>query len=500
MSIVSITSKPNSRLAPPLDARDVLIRLESQGVGEAAARRRGHVDLWAMAEAQFRDGSGDSPEPVAPPAKRRSSAVREHMKGIAFALPLAVSGLAMLFLNFSLWGGALPPDLSIAVAVGTVASFVVSGGFVQALARRGIFYLGTNEPLACFESTLDWLGMGALALAITACAGLTMNWFFGWLTTQVALMATAFLLGLGVFWLATGTLYMLERNVEVLMAVTLGLAVVTILHKWLGVQVVLAQIAGVVTAAMASLMLGAWLLSRPIGSGHNHMRSETFVRKVLSVGPYFLYGVLLYVFLFTDRIVAWTSEAGPVRVVFRGDYEAAVNVALFAFVLQVGWVRVAGTAYRALIDHRLGACRATETGPFNLAVKQFYWQRLRLFALVSLASTLAVYAGSLWFGILKNSGIHQVALWALAACPLLVWSLWNANLLFGWSRPWAVLTAFGIACLVNLFVGYGLSRLFGYHLSAAGYTLGAAVLSVLSTISTHRTLDRCDYYNFASGA
>lgn len=492
------SSKAISRLAPPLDAQDVLIRLESEGVSNAAARRKGYADLWAMAQAQYREGKFETRNP--PDSKKPRSALKDYFLGIAFALPMAVSGLAMLFLQYSLWGGNLPTDVGAAVAVGTVASFVVSGGFVQAMARRGMFFMGTKEPLVCFESTLDWLGMGALALAFTGCIVLSLNWYFAWLTPEVALMATAFLLGLGVFWLATGVLYMLDRNIEVLVAVLLGLGVVTALHRFLGIQVVLAQIVGVVVAAGVAVLSGIRLLAKPVATGQNPMRSEPFGRTVVYAGPYFLYGALLYAFLFADRIVAWTAQAGAYRLMFRSDYETAVNVALFAFVMQVGWVRVSGAQYRDSLQKLLTAFPANKIEAFNGAMRQFYWKRMGHFAAIAIVSTAAAYAGSKWFGVIKTPTILLVAILALAACPLLVWSLWNVNLLFALSRPWTVLGALGSACLANLLIGYLFSRIGGYQFSAAGFALGAAVLAVLTTRSTLRTLDHCAYYNFVSGA
>ncbi len=491
-------SKPVARLAPPLDAQDVLIRLESEGVSNAAARRRGYTDLWEMAQTQFRELAVESSEPDEP--VRRTSGFWEYLKGIAFAMPMAVSGLAMLFLRYSLWGGDLPMDVGAAVAVGTVASFVVSGGFVQAMARRGMFYLGTKEPLVCFESTLDWLGMGALALAFTACLALSLNWYIAWLKPEVGLMATAFLLGLGVFWMATGILYMLDRNAEVLGAMLVGLAVVTALHRYMGIPVVMAQIVGVVAATGTAILAGVRRLMKPVSAGQNPMRAEALARTVVSAGPYFLYGVLLYTFLFSDRIVAWTAQAGVHRLMFRSDYETGVNVALFAFVMQVGWVRVSGAAYRASMQEFLGSYRATQVAGFNFAMKRFYWQRLNQFLAIAVVSTAIAYAGCRWFGVFKNPGILLVAVLALIACPLLVWSLWNVNLLFALSRPWAVLGGLGVACLFNLLAGFVLSRVGGYHYSAAGFLLGAAVLALLTTRSSLRTLEQCDYYNFASGA
>ena len=488
----------NARHAPPLDARDVRIRLESQGVSNAVAAERGYAGVRAMAEAQFAD-SWYEPIPRPEPALAKPW-FAEYMRGIAFALPLALSGLAMLVLRFSLWGGNLPPDVGAALAVGTVASFIVSGGFVQAMARRGVFFMGTKEPRVCFESTLDWLGLGALALALTACLGLSLNAYFNWLEIDIALMATAFLLGLGVFWLATGILYMLDRSVEVMIAMAMGLALVVILYRGLHVPLMLAQSIGVVVAALAAIGWGVRRLLTSVNSSHNPTGKEPLTRKLLSVAPYFMYGIVLYSFLFADRMTAWTAQAGQSGLVFRSDYEAAVNVALFSFVLQVGCVRVFGTAYRHLIDYGPAAIRASQIVEFNESALRFYRDCLKKFTLVALISTLVVYLGAWRLGVFGKPGIQYVALWALAACPLLVWSLWNVNLLFSLSRPWAVLGAFAVALPVNLAAGYLLSRLASYHSSAVGYALGSVVLFVLSTRTATRTLERCDFHNFTSGA
>ena len=125
--------------APPLDSCDVVVRLETAGITDAVAQREyGYRDAWRLAEAclpwlrMF---------PASDVRESRQSSLAEYLKGLSFALPLGLCCLAMVVFRFSLWGGDVSPHLAITVGLGTVSSFVTTGGVVQAMARRGLFFL-----------------------------------------------------------------------------------------------------------------------------------------------------------------------------------------------------------------------------------------------------------------------------------------------------------------------------------------------------------------------
>src|SRR6266853_723106 len=129
----------NTRWPPPVDVRDLAIRLETEGVSDSVAREEfGFVDTWEMAEAHFPELSARQParnhfktEVVSSP--KRSSAVMDYLSGISFALPLLFSCVAILLMRFSLWGGDLPAGQASAIGIGIACSFIASGGFVQAM-------------------------------------------------------------------------------------------------------------------------------------------------------------------------------------------------------------------------------------------------------------------------------------------------------------------------------------------------------------------------------
>ncbi|MEO0815084.1 MAG: hypothetical protein AAFY60_19645, partial [Myxococcota bacterium] len=88
-----------------------------------------------------------------PPEKRESQRpgfgallrdfVRFYLKGTVFALPMAGQIVAILLLRYSLWAwlefSVMQASL---VAIGTIGSFVISGGLIQAIGREGTFYQG----------------------------------------------------------------------------------------------------------------------------------------------------------------------------------------------------------------------------------------------------------------------------------------------------------------------------------------------------------------------
>src|SRR4051794_26183526 len=113
----------------PLDARDLAVRLEMEGVTDGVAQvDYGFEDAWQMAITLLPSlpaaerGRNTPPKPVI--------AWREYAKGAAFAVPIAVSGLSMLLFRLSLWGGDLTSSEATAIGVATIVSFIVTGGYV----------------------------------------------------------------------------------------------------------------------------------------------------------------------------------------------------------------------------------------------------------------------------------------------------------------------------------------------------------------------------------
>ncbi|MCL5743039.1 MAG: exopolysaccharide Pel transporter PelG [Acidobacteria bacterium] len=486
-------------LSPPLDVFDLSVRLETEGVTDTVARGTyGYASTWDMADAHY-----PVPAPPRAAAAERGSLVGgwvEYFRGASFALPLLICCAAMLVFHFSLWGGALEPEAAVAVAVGTLGSFVVSGGFIQAMARRGLFYFGCGQFRMCAASSRQWLIWGAGATTVICLLGMVANASFDWMPASYAGLAAVFFLGLSFFWLAIGLLYILKQNLLVSASVLIGIAVVVLLHAVLKAALLPSQVAGLLGAIAFAVFAFTARMGDHIRRDSGKERPLLLAREVYLAWPYFVYGFLYYLFLFADRILAWTAgtETAPFAIQFRGDYETALDIGLFAFMLQVGWVHYALTTYHRRLKVSLGAFSVSQADAFSRDIKRFYGKTTLWFFPVAAITTLATYFLADQTGFLEGPLIRTAAMWSLLGFPFLVVGLWNASLLFALSRPMEVLISIGSACLANLALGYLASRVGSYQDAIMGFAAGALLFAVVSGVYCLRTFRRLDYYQYTA--
>ena len=464
----------------------------------AVARSQfGFADSWSMAEAWFPKVAAIQGPPRKPAVPVRRWV--DYLRGISFGLPLVLSCVAMLVLHFSLWGGNLAIEAATAVGAGAITSFILSGGFVQAMARRGLFYIGTRQYERCWRSTWYWVRACVLANVAVIAVFTLANLYFGWLPYPLALIAMSFCLTLGVFWLTTGILYMLEQNLLVSLASLAGISGAATLHLGLGMALLSAQLISILLASCLSFLVSAFILKRK-AAGRKLGGNGAPDNRLHLVWPYFCYGALYYLFLFFDRILAWTAHTNSSSLViaFRGDYELASFIGLLAFILQVGWVHLATARFYRTVRIEQARMHVDEIATFNSTMLRFYRRQAALFFPPAVLVSVAVYFGAWHFDLFRTVIVDNVAVWALAGYPFLVFGLWNVSLLFAMSRGSCALQAIFMACCADFAAGYLASRLGGYELAIAGFTCGSIVFAFIAGHHCLETFRRLDYFYLVS--
>jgi len=407
-----------------------------------------------------------------------------------------VSSATILLFGFALWGGDLSIEEATAVGLGTIASFLLTGGFVQVMARRGLFFSATKQHRRCRESTWWWVRAGSGAMLIGVVALLATSAYWGWLPLSLNLLAAAFCLVLGFFWIATGVLHYLNGGWVILGVTAGGIAIVGFLRTVLGAPLLLAQFTAIAVAGAAAAAEGY----RRLLKMQERSKAKTppiSARDALFLWPYFLYGAFYYGLLFADRMIAWTAhtEAASLAVQFRGDYESAINLGLLAFILQVGWVEYSVALFYRELTKAEHAWKVTEIDSLRGAMEKFYWRRIARFVPVAVAaSAVPIVVGVKFAG----GAPAWVTWWSLAAYPLLIVGLWNCSLLFGLARaPKAAAAAFW-ATAADLLAGYLSSRLGTHDHAIAGFAVGALVFACLSGSWARSALRRVDHAYYAA--
>ena len=480
--------------APPLDSCDVVVRLETGGVTDTVAQREyGYYDAWGLAEACF---SWLGKFPAKGIRRSRQSPMVEYCKGLSFALPLC---LCCLIFQFSLWGGDVSPQLAAAVGLGTVSSAVTAGGVVQAMARRGLFFFSVRDGATGEAVCWRWMRWGAAWLAICGLVLLAPCRYYHWLPAPFEWIAFAFHMGLGLLWLATGILHMLERNLWSAVATVAGICPAFLFHRALHVPLVGAQITGITVATAFSFAACFVFLRARRRADGGRPRALSPALDVYLTWPHFLFGAQYFLLIFADRLLAWTvpdiAAASPVR--FRGDYETALDVALIAFVLQVGGVRAATLTFLRNMVSAQKQHGIPARAEFLSDMRRAYARSAVRFILSGAAVSTGLYLTASRFSTLAHDWRGPL-LWALAGGLLMAIGLWNTSLLFRLSLPVDAAAAIAPAVATDLLIGYLVSRLGSYHYAVAGFGTGACCFAALTTQSLLGRLKALDYHCLSS--
>ncbi len=483
---------------PPLDEFDLAVRLETEGVTDEVARSvHGYRGTLAMAADCFPSMTGTRQAVAA--GGSSEPGWRAWLRGTVFALPMLLCALSMMTLGVSLWGGDLSADLASAVAIATVASLVTTGGFVQAMSRRALFHVGAANIPAVAALVRAWGVAGIGAVVLSALAGLAANLVFAWLPGALALHTAAFFVLLGLLWLGCGGLYVVNRAAWIAGATLAGIAVVALLHRGSGWTLAASQLAGV-AAAVAIAFAGTitWFrarLTEPVPGSF-----VAPIREIYLAAPYFAYGALYYLFLFADRLIAWTAHtnAAALPVQFRGDYETALDLAMAAFVLQMGWVNASLAGFHRTVAEVQSTMPAGHYERFNAALRDFYWWRLARVAAFGFAASGLVYFLVSRLGLLPFANMRPVLVVALIAYPIVVTGLWNTSLLFSLGQPSPVLASVSLGAAASLGCGYLMSRIGSYDAAVIGFLIGAFMFSALSCVSVLRSFRKLDGHYYAS--
>ena len=490
----SLTQK-NRR--PPLDAYDVAIHLEVEGVTDQVARNvHGYGGTLAMADAHFVKRL--SVRPAAVKASAGHSLV-QYFRGVAFALPVLISAVVMIVFSISLWGGSIPIEDAAAVAIGTLSSFLVTGGIVQVMAWRVLFFLTTADPATAKETCWLWQRRGVLSVFGFGIVGWLMNGFFGWLPDPLARLALGFHVALGLLWLASGALYALEGILWIGLATALGLAAAGITHL-LGATLYASQFCGLAVAVGVSQAAAYRLFAEKTRRRDGKAEKIPLARLAHTAAPYFLYGSLYYCFLFADRWIAWTGRTASetLPIFFRGDYEAGLDIALIAFVFGAGWVHASTHAFFGAVQRALSSFKPTEAGLFNESIQTFYRNRILLFLPCAGAVGILVYMGGVGFGVLNTFVMRKVSAVALVGFLFLVIGLWNASLFFAFSLPFHTLRSMGLGLVADLIVSYFASRMGHYSDAVYGFAAGALFFALWSTWLCKKEFSKADHLQFAA--
>jgi hypothetical protein len=504
-----------TRVGTPRDAWEITAQLEVMGLRDADARTGyGHRDLFDLGRAIYdlcRTGALACPlEPDDPP-KKPTSFFTHYAKGSVFAIPMLLQAAAILTWGYGLWGGRdVDVRTGTAIALGFVGSYVLTGGFVQAITRRGLFYVYQQESgLARWVVLRGWW-LGARIVLGLIVPALAFNALYGLLPWDLFLVATLYYASLSLLWLNWSMVYVAGQRYWIAIVTAAALGVVVMLARYRGWNIIAANTAGLAVAAVLSFVMGVQALG---GFGrlapHNPPRITVLV---YSTSRWFLYGLLYNAFVFADRIVAWTARTGredlpPYSFWLSPRYELGMDLALVVVMILSGAVEAAVQTFSERLVPVEKSLASDERERFSAWFTAFYRRRLALIVVAAIVAIAGARACVTLVSHLPDQDIRtgmtsasaMTAFWLGAiGYALLMPAMQNTLLLLTLSRVELAVRAVAIALAANLTVGFVCSRAIFYADAAAGLVAGSAVLFVITWLDVRRVGARLDYHYFAA--
>lgn len=521
-AIRSIGQTVVDRVGIPKDRWEITAQLELLGNRDADARARfGCRDLFETADhilALFRQGElpfvveGDDRQRAVNPIVRF---LRHYFDGLMFSLPMALQASTMLLWGYGLWG-ALELDVRTgsAIALGFVASYIATGGFAWAIIRRGLFYYYQSEGGLARWSALRmwWISVRvALALAIPA---LLFNVVYGLLPAPMFFTALAYYAALVVLWLNWSLIYLVRKTQWLLVALIVAILAVLFTARTLGWPIIAANMTGLIVAdiltfGVALLGLNRWARE---GSGKPTVNPPRLTVLIYTTAQVFLYGLLYSAFIFTDRILAWTSarareDLPPYPFWLSPRYELGMDLALIVVVLLAGVVEYCTHQFSVALVPGQKKVKSEDTASFLRPFRVMHRNHALLLGVAAIAAVgaaafvvraLRAFPDPRLQESLVSATTIRVFWVATISYAIFMFALQNILMLMTLHRADMAARIMSAALLVNVVVGWTVSRSLNYSGSVFGLLAGCVVLAVLSHRSARRVLGELDYYYYAA--
>jgi hypothetical protein len=480
-----------------LDRWEAAALIESFGYTDTRLQREfGFPDSLALGSFVY-EALRDGPGGAAPSARPGGpSAALDLLNSVSASIIYAVPWLALFVIERShpaalRLPGAAGPPLSLALMM----SLVVSGGFVQAIARRGQFYIGIKQPGLGSIVGAYLFRLGAQTVLAAAAAGIAVAAYFELFAWPYIVLAADYFILLTLLWMTCAVITVRQQQWRVPLAFAAGAAAFVLLRAS-GKDVLMSQFlaSGAVlaaTLAQASSVFADDTSGPAISTAVPMPRMPVVAYRLL---PFFWYGCAYFCFLFADRFSASASVAALTGAPFgmRPDYKLGMDVALLTFLFASAGVEYANRyVTRRLLED---AAMPYDGDPSMLRARI---SRIHRGAVAITVSVFVLVATAVGLGIHRLWPDLDRAVWttiAIGDAGYLVLSaaLLNGLVLFSLNRPWHVVRAFTAGLMVNLSVGYILSHVFNTYFAAAGLVAGALVVAAYSFSSVARTLVRAD--------
>lgn len=417
--------------------------------------------------------------------------------------PVFLQIITIIIFGYSLWIHVEFNRLqSTAVVLGIIFGLVLTGGYTQVIGRQASFHYYHHDLKTAKKVIYDVIKSGIKGMltvfAFIAVVNLIL-YLYPFLFLGVVFIY-AFLIGTLLLFLAP--MHTIKKRWVVSVAILIALGIAILLFKKTNLHVYFTHWIGIGTAIV--IMAGYLKFFFRNVKANTHNADLNSGLSILHENyKYFLYGTFVFVFIFIDRIVAWsaTAESIPFIVYYEKYYEMGMDIAILVLFLLAGLLEYNIASFTRLLYIRVKSYSHSKITDFNKQFTQAYLRKIVLLLVISAVTFYLIYGFLIepWgyqahFDDTLNAVSVRTAILGSIAYLFFTWGMLNSLYLFSLNQTSSPLYAIIIAMFVNLFIGLILSRTVSYEYSAIGMIIGAIVFALITFIACKKYFNDLDYY------
>ena len=430
--------------------------------------------------------------------------------GLFHLLPVFLQILAIVFFGYSLWTFVgFNQVQSTAVVLGVVIGLVATGGFVQVIGRQASFYWHHDDFIMTKSAVNYLLKIGIFALFIVLITVFMCNFFFHLYPFRVLFIVFAYAFLIGTLLLLLAPLHTIQQRWVISFSIFVGTVIAVLLKTQTNLSIYFTHWIGIISAIIISKIYLDLFFKKLLKKAKTNFNIEVKPNVFLYHNyQYFFYGLCLYLFIFIDRILAWSSTKNgqlPYIVYFDKNYELGMDIAILVFLLLSGVLEFGVASFSKFLDIEQKNSSYKSPKRFNLKLKIMYWQHVFLLISTSFLIFILIYnvLNANWgyrahFKEALDLISINVSIIGGIGYFFLAWGMLNTLYLFTLSQPSMPLKAVVIALFTNLFVGFLCSRFISYEFSVLGLLVGAIVFMAITLKATLNFLNKLDYFYYAA--
>ncbi len=437
---------------------------------------------------------------------------KNYIRGLAFAMPMFIQIFFTLSIGYAIWSGMnIDKAKATVIALGTFLALIVTGASAQAIGRKGLFYLKQKEMVLASNVTKVLFNTGIVLVVGVGFVLIVFNLFFAILPYYYFFIMITFYFLLSFLFLNISVYYMFEEYGKILYYFLFGMVLVYIAHGILKIKLPEAQFISLIVLDII-LSLFAYKKIKKLKTKNTISEGEGVPRASIlfySLIPFYIYGFMFFVFLVTDRIVAWScnTPTKPYFLWFDVPYELGLDWALIALILLMGLTEISIHEFMYRINDIIVIYKYKDYKSFNEKVYSFFKKFNIAYLTLSIIIIFVTYFSV--FIIYKIMDFKYVENFFSSYTPLVYWiasisyafmvnGLMNVLFIFSFSRQNFSVKSITMATFINIIFGVILSRIFGLEYAVFGLLSGSIIFWILSFKYATDMLKKLDFYYYSS--